>query len=145
MAKVITQQTFDDVVKENIVDFSMSADDARQETIEQFEAQGINLSNIIKDLSINEETGLPVIGEAIESLRLHVSGEVLLDKTEIIRNLKVLKTECDKSVPHRVLAANSGALQFLITISDSYVHSKEHDTLEVILSVFHMFVYLFIL
>lgn len=132
MAKVITQQTFDDVVKENIVDFSMSADDARQETIEQFEAQGINLANIIKDLSINEETGLPVIGEAIESLRLHVSGEVLLDKFNLIKHLKVLKTECDKSVPHRVLAANSGALQLLISISDQFVHSKELDTLEVI-------------
>lgn len=138
MAKVITQQTFDDVVKENIVDFSMSADEARQETIDQFEAQGINLANIIKDLSINEATGLPVIGEAIDSIRLHVSGEVLLDNTDLITNLKVLKTECDKSVPHRVLAANSGALQLLITISDSYVHSKELDTIEVILSVFYI-------
>lgn len=138
MAKVITQQTFDDVVKENIVDFSMSAEDARLETIEQFEAQGINLANIIKDLSINEETGLPLIGEAIESLRLHVSGEILLNKTDLIRNLKVLSSESDKSVPHRVLAANSGALQLLITISDNYVHSKELDTLEVILLIFNI-------
>lgn len=39
MAKVITQETFDEVVKENIVEFSMTVDEAKVETIEQFEAQ----------------------------------------------------------------------------------------------------------
>lgn len=39
MAKVITQETFDEVVKENIVEFSMTVDEAKIETIEQFEAQ----------------------------------------------------------------------------------------------------------
>lgn len=39
MAKVISQDTFDDVVKENIVEFAMSPDEAKQETIKQFEAQ----------------------------------------------------------------------------------------------------------
>lgn len=39
MAKVISQETFDDVLKENIVDFSMSVDEAREETVQQFEAQ----------------------------------------------------------------------------------------------------------
>lgn len=48
MAKVISQETFDSVMKENIVEFSMSVDESRKETIDQFEAQGINLANIIK-------------------------------------------------------------------------------------------------
>lgn len=39
MAKVISQDTFDDVVKENIVEFEMSPDEAKEETIKQFEAQ----------------------------------------------------------------------------------------------------------
>lgn len=43
MAKVISQETFDDVVKENIVDFSMSPDEAKEETIKQFEAQVYSL------------------------------------------------------------------------------------------------------
>lgn len=47
MAKVISQETFDDVVKENIIEFSMDASEAKEETIKQFEAQGINLANII--------------------------------------------------------------------------------------------------
>lgn len=39
MAKIITQDTYDEVIKENITEFSMSIDEARKETIQQFEAQ----------------------------------------------------------------------------------------------------------
>lgn len=39
MAKVISQDTFNDVVKENIVEFDMQPDEAKEETIKQFEAQ----------------------------------------------------------------------------------------------------------
>lgn len=45
MAKIITQETFDEVVKENIIEFSMSVDEAKDETIQQFEAQVIFLNN----------------------------------------------------------------------------------------------------
>lgn len=41
MAKFILQETFNDAVKENIVEFSMSPDEAREETVKQFEAQVI--------------------------------------------------------------------------------------------------------
>lgn len=39
MAKVISQDTFDEVVKENVVEFSMTPSEAKEETIKQFEAQ----------------------------------------------------------------------------------------------------------
>jgi armadillo repeat-containing protein 6 len=39
MAKVISQETFDGVLKENIVEFSMSVEEARDETIKQFEGK----------------------------------------------------------------------------------------------------------
>lgn len=39
MAKVITQATFDDVVKENMVEFEMSAEEAVSDTVEQFQSQ----------------------------------------------------------------------------------------------------------
>lgn len=37
MAKVISQETYDEVISENIVEFSMSVVEAREETIKQFE------------------------------------------------------------------------------------------------------------
>lgn len=95
MAKVISQETFDDVVKENIVEFAMSVDEAKKETIEQFNAQGINLANIIKNLSINEESGRPILIETIEKLKSSADNTLQL--------LNTLADECSKSVPHRVV------------------------------------------
>lgn len=116
MAKIITQETFDDVVKENIVEFCMNTAEAKDETIKQFEAQGINLANIIKDLSLNEETGEPLLNEAIDCLKEHISGAKCLNDESLIAKLDVLFTECSKSVPHRVLASKIGCCVVLQSI-----------------------------
>lgn len=102
MAKIISQETFDDVVKENIVEFEMDVKEAKEETIKQFAAQGINLANIIRDLNINEESGRPVLNETIEQLKSLVSNEDF-DKNELQKKLDVLAAECKCSVPHRVV------------------------------------------
>ena len=39
MAKVITQQTFDDVVRENMSEFDMTAEEAVADAVQQFESQ----------------------------------------------------------------------------------------------------------
>lgn len=39
MSRVISQQTFDDAVRENIDEFSMSANEAVEDAIKQFESQ----------------------------------------------------------------------------------------------------------
>lgn len=39
MAKQISQQTFDGVVRENMEEFEMSAEEAMADAVEQFEAQ----------------------------------------------------------------------------------------------------------
>lgn len=41
MVRVINQETFDDVVKENIEEFEMTVEEAVQEAVQQFEAQVI--------------------------------------------------------------------------------------------------------
>lgn len=102
MAKVISQETFDDVVKENIVEFSMDIDEAKRETVQQFEAQGVNLANIIQDLSINETTGRPVLNETIDQLK-EISFETNLNGDELSKLLDILTEECAKSIPHRVV------------------------------------------
>uniref|UniRef100_A0A8D8HL46 Armadillo repeat-containing protein 6 homolog n=1 Tax=Culex pipiens TaxID=7175 RepID=A0A8D8HL46_CULPI len=113
MAKVITQETFDDVVKENIIEFSMSVEESRTETVQQFEAQGINLANIIQDLNVNPETGVPLLKEAVEYLR---STELTsaANKAQICGHLATVVAECKLSVPHRVLAAKLGAYELIV-------------------------------
>lgn len=44
----ITQETFDAAVRENIEEFEMGPEEAVAEAVEQFESQGVELSNIIK-------------------------------------------------------------------------------------------------
>lgn len=102
MAKVISQETFDDVVKENVVEFEMSVKEAKEETVKQFEAQGINLANIIKDLTINEETGNPILNETIEQLKT-IAGNGDINATDLPKLLETLSKECGISVPHRVV------------------------------------------
>lgn len=48
MAKVISQETFDDVVKENVVEFAMTPDEAKEETIKQFEAQVLLIDQLFE-------------------------------------------------------------------------------------------------
>ncbi|EAT35562.1 AAEL012273-PA [Aedes aegypti] len=118
MAKVITQETFDDVVKENIVEFSMSVEESRDETVKQFEAQGINLSNIIKDLNLNADSGVPLLNEALEWLKsrqANLGGE---NPEDVCKQLEALSSECKLSVPHRVLAAKLGAYEMVVEILD---------------------------
>lgn len=47
-SKRITQETFDAVVHENIEEFQMQPEEAIKEAVEQFESQGVDLSNIVK-------------------------------------------------------------------------------------------------
>ncbi|XP_065368304.1 armadillo repeat-containing protein 6 homolog [Calliphora vicina] len=115
MAKVISQETFDDVVKENIVEFAMSPDEAKQETINQFEAQGINLVNIIKDLAINEDTGKPILNESIDNLKVYVDDKCE-DKEKLLNLLKNIDEECQKSIAHRVLAGKNNVNSLLLQI-----------------------------
>ena len=63
MVRVITQETFDLVVKENMEEFSMEQAEAVRDAREQFEQQGINLSNIVLS-----ERGSRVVVEAVKAL-----------------------------------------------------------------------------
>ena len=47
MVRVITQETFDLVVKENMEEFDMERAEAVRDAKEQFEQQGVSLVNIV--------------------------------------------------------------------------------------------------
>ena len=44
----VSQETFDSAVQENIDDFDMAPDEAVADAVQQFESQGVNLSNIVQ-------------------------------------------------------------------------------------------------
>lgn len=58
--------------------------------------QGINLANIIKDLTISEETGLPILTESINQLKSFISGEKELSHDALLQHIKIITNECNK-------------------------------------------------
>lgn len=54
MVRVINQETFDDVVKENIEEFEMTVEEAVQEAVQQFEAQVVYLGFLMLELNFHK-------------------------------------------------------------------------------------------
>lgn len=102
MVRVITQTTFDDVVKENMVEFEMEYAEAVREAKEQFEQQGVNLSNIVIS-----EKGSHAVLDALNCLKPENSNE------EKIENLHKIAELCKDDLAQRVMATDNGAYSFL--------------------------------
>ncbi|KAL4433644.1 hypothetical protein ABPG75_000085 [Micractinium tetrahymenae] len=69
--KRITQETFDAAVRENIEDFDMEPEEALKSAVEEFMAQGVNLSNIIQTASggdISQHPAAKAVQELEDSL-----------------------------------------------------------------------------
>ncbi|XP_059616300.1 armadillo repeat-containing protein 6 homolog [Phlebotomus argentipes] len=126
MAKVISQETFDDTVKENVLEFEMSVEEAKEETIKQFQAQGVNLANIIVDLKVNSETGRPIVLERIEELK-EIEQLTEENRKDFLEKVQVISEECSKTLPHRVLAAKNGANDALLNALKKVLDSEPRD------------------
>lgn len=88
----ISQETFDEVVQENIDEFDMTIEDAVKDAVVQFQKQAVDLSNIDTTGGIGRQEML----DAIERLSQSVSNSQQLDILKSISDIKVL---CDKSHP----------------------------------------------
>ena len=102
MVKVITQETFDAVVKENVDEFGMEMAEAIKDAREQFEKQGINLGNIVIS-----EKGSQVVVDAVQDLFKDLPDE------EVLVRLKTIQDCCKDDLAQRVLATNNGAYSVL--------------------------------
>lgn len=78
--KRISQETFDDVVRENIEDFEMEKAEALAEAINQFKSQGVDLSVI----DLTGGAGREEMQEAMKMLKQMATDNVIYDvKTDI--------------------------------------------------------------
>jgi len=116
MVKVISQETFDGVVKENMEEFGMEMAEAVADAKEQFEKQGINLHNIVIS-----EKGSQVVVESVQALFKDLSRE------ELIEYLKTIQECCKNDLAQRVLATDNGAYSVLVKLAN-----KSEDQLEAV-------------
>lgn len=132
--KQISQETFDEVVQENIEEFEMELEEATHDAVQQFESQGVDLSNIIKQVALgtttgdnggNDSTGTVsvleqiknVIGElgALSKAPLHADG----DEAKLLAKLTQLQELCDNFPEVKVVAGRNNAVDTLLDIIDS--------------------------
>jgi len=103
MVKVITQETFDEVVRENVEEFDMDHAEAVKEAKQQFEQQGVNLCNIV----MPGEDGKHKVVEALA----RVAGE-----TPVKEDLSLITSLCKDDLAQRVLVTNSGGYGTLVSL-----------------------------
>lgn len=111
----ITQETFDAVVKENIEDFEMDAEDALKEAIEQFESQGVDLGNIVKAVpkASDNSSGDQVheVLQVLESLKSEGPSQL----SDMMADLKFFAEQCSLGFAQRHLAAQKGAYPTILS------------------------------
>ncbi|XP_026467253.1 armadillo repeat-containing protein 6 homolog [Ctenocephalides felis] len=125
MVRVISQKTYDDVVKENIEELSMEPQEAIADAIAQFEAQGVDLSNIVKDLIMTDQGVTSQITSALRFINDLLTDYKYAADKEILCNLKVLSTECKKDIAHRLLAANENAYNTILLCLSKCSHNDD--------------------
>lgn len=106
MVRVISQETFDLVVAENMEEFSMEQAEAVRDAREQFQQQGINLANIVVS-----EMGSQRVVRAVKALFQEQSSSSLLHQLATVREC------CATDLAQRVLATDSGAYSVLLRLA----------------------------
>ncbi|KAK3861857.1 hypothetical protein Pcinc_032222 [Petrolisthes cinctipes] len=117
MAKVISQDTFDGVVLENVTEFDMSLEEAVADAIREFESQGVLLGMVVKDgvLSDDRRSVIHSVVTSIEGLKsVAAGGTPTLE--EVQEHLATLATQCSLSLSHRILANKNNAYDVLIKL-----------------------------
>ncbi|KAK2587120.1 hypothetical protein KPH14_002882 [Odynerus spinipes] len=120
MVRVISQETYDEAVNENMEVFSMQPEEAIEEAIKQFESQGVDLTNIIKDLILTQDNDL--ILTYLDQLRSSMTKK---HYERIPHVLDKLAIELDKDIARRVYAGKQGCYGILLDI----MKNCEYDTL----------------
>ncbi|XP_062366076.1 armadillo repeat-containing protein 6 isoform X2 [Cinclus cinclus] len=127
-SKQIAQETFDDAVQENIAEFEMDPEEAVREAVQQFESQGVDLSNIVKAVrppaSENGQRQKHQILLSLESLSRAVAEP---DVAELPQQLSALAAQCKEQPAFRYLAGQNGA--YPVVLSACQLAAGDRDLL----------------
>ncbi|EEY62973.1 uncharacterized protein PITG_14593 [Phytophthora infestans T30-4] len=114
----ISQETFDECVAENVEDFDMSLKEAVADAVQQFESQGVDLSNIIKSGASLGQESLPVrLKRLISELQKLLKFES--EQAHILSLVAELQSVCEDVPEARVVAGRNDAVDTLLALQDS--------------------------
>ncbi|XP_068217257.1 armadillo repeat-containing protein 6 [Palaemon carinicauda] len=114
MVKVISQETFDAAVLENVIEFDMSLEDAIIEAEKEFSAMDVR-TDVVKNFTLSEDKKSVVhfIVKALEEIRSELelpSGDNLQEP------LATVRAQCKLSVAHRILANQHNGYDTLLNL-----------------------------
>jgi hypothetical protein len=99
-AKKITQETFDEVVQENIDEFELSKDEAIFDAYKQFSSQGVDMT----DIDISGGVGRQDVLDAIAVLKTHGSLTAVeaasaesIEANNVLDSIAILSKLCTES------------------------------------------------
>uniref|UniRef100_A0A4W2DAR9 Armadillo repeat-containing protein 6 n=1 Tax=Bos indicus x Bos taurus TaxID=30522 RepID=A0A4W2DAR9_BOBOX len=114
-SKRITQETFDAAVRENIQEFEMGPEEAVREAVEQFESQGVDLSNIVKMTpKVSADGPQDLIHDILQALDDLQESLARSCPQEVSAHLTRFCEQCKEQKACRFLAAEKGAYSVLL-------------------------------
>ena len=130
----ISQDMFDETVKENIEEFEMSLQDAIAETVTQFTSQSVDLSELDITGGIGRQELLDVISilkETALNSNTHSNDDIniILNTIEKLRDLCI---SSPFSVRNRALVRTTGGLNAL------YSHISKNKSSEILIKSFNL-------
>ncbi|XP_017277630.1 armadillo repeat-containing protein 6 [Kryptolebias marmoratus] len=132
----ITQETFDDAVRENMEEFEMDPDEALRDAVEQFESQGVDLSCIVKAVPAvtaddKQEEQTHEVLKALDSLRIGRDSAAVADVTA---DMKCFTEQCSVGFAQRYLAAQKEAYPIILSYCKKSVEEQVQDSVLAALS-----------
>jgi hypothetical protein len=112
----ITQETFDEAVRENIEDLEMTREEAIADAVETFEAQRVDLSNIVRE---GAAAGNPLLARVarIKALADLKTGQIPPDQeADACKDMLEIFRECVSSQECRAISGGNGAVEALLRV-----------------------------
>ncbi|KAL6494743.1 hypothetical protein OROGR_031543 [Orobanche gracilis] len=129
--RIISQQAFDEMVRENIEDLGMDPTDALEDAIQTLTLQGVDLSGIV--------TCVPGECNPVkECLRKLKEAKTLPEIVELLDDLCVLCR--DKGLGNAAIAAKNGAVELVVSICSKLQDGRDRglaSALNALASVIH--------
>ncbi|KAL4111223.1 hypothetical protein PRIC1_002904 [Phytophthora ramorum] len=121
MKTQISQETFDECVAENVEDFDMSLAEAVVDAVQQFESQGVDLSNIIKSGATRVSEGQEPLPAQLKRMiaELQELSKVQSEQDQVLSLIVELQSVCEKIPEARVVAARNDAVDTLLALLDA--------------------------
>ena len=124
----ISQDTFDQVVKENMDDFGMELEEAQKDAWEQFETQGVDLSNIRRAGAVTEDhqvvRNVDELKKVVASYESHEHIDAMLENA-LREGLTALSAEIGRDEENRTIAGDREGVQTMIRALEAIANKPE--------------------